>query len=117
MMESNVDVKIINATRGGWDDHLAQRLTENTVFFDFAEICDKTSPLPATMPNLQTFIENMQKLDVSKNARIVVYDDLGIFSVARAAWMMRYFGATNVKILNGGMKKWLAEWKPTTYGS
>jgi thiosulfate/3-mercaptopyruvate sulfurtransferase len=23
MMESNVDVKIINATRGGWDDHLA----------------------------------------------------------------------------------------------
>jgi thiosulfate/3-mercaptopyruvate sulfurtransferase len=48
----------------------------------------------------------MQKLDISKNATIVVYDNMGIFTVARAAWMMKYFGATNVRILNGGMKKW-----------
>ena len=113
MIESNADIKIINTTAGGWDDHLAQRLTENTVFFDLSEICDKKSPLPNTMPSLQFFKENMQKLSVSKNANIVMYDDMGIFSVARAAWMMKYFGATNVKILNGGMKKWLAEGKKT----
>tara|TARA_B110000285_G_C14961782_1_gene532055 strand:- start:604 stop:780 length:177 start_codon:yes stop_codon:yes gene_type:complete len=58
------------------------------------------------MPSLEIFAENMQKLDISKNATIVVYDNMGIFTVARAAWMMKYFGATNVKILNGGMKKW-----------
>jgi thiosulfate/3-mercaptopyruvate sulfurtransferase len=92
---------------------LAQRLTENTVFFDLSEICDKKSHLPNTMPSLQFFKENMQKLSVSKNANIVMYDDMGIFSAARAAWMMKYFGATNVKILNGGMKKWLAEGKQT----
>jgi len=58
------------------------------------------------MPSLEIFAENMQKLDISKNATIVVYDNMGIFTVARAAWMMKYFGATNVRILNGGMKKW-----------
>ena len=66
------------------------------------------------MPSLEIFAENMQKLDISKNATIVVYDNMGIFTVARAAWMMKYFGATNVKILNGGMKKWSAEGKPTS---
>jgi len=65
------------------------------------------------MPSLEIFAENMQKLDISKNATIVVYDNMGIFTVARAAWMMKYFGATNVRILNGGMKKWKAEGKPT----
>jgi thiosulfate/3-mercaptopyruvate sulfurtransferase len=39
----------------------------------------------------------------------VCYDQLGIFSVARAAFMFRYFGAENVRILNGGLKKWVLE--------
>ncbi len=32
--------------------------------------------------------------------------------MARAAWLFKYFGAKNVKILNGGLKKWLLEKKP-----
>ena len=32
-----------------------------------------------------------------------------MFTSPRAAWMLRYFGAKNVKILNGGLKKWVAE--------
>ena len=40
---------------------------------------------------------------------IVIYDHLGIFSVCRGAFMLRYFGATNVRIMNGGLKKWLKE--------
>jgi len=47
---------------------------------------------------------------------IVCYDNQGLFSVARAAWMFRYFGADNVRILNGGLKKWLAEGNPTLSG-
>lgn len=44
---------------------------------------------------------------------IVCYDNLGIFSSARAAWMFRYFGASNVKVLNGGFKKWKLDGLPT----
>ncbi len=39
-----------------------------------------------------------------------------MFSVARTAWMLRYFGATDVKILNGGLKKWEAEDRNLSYG-
>ena len=36
-----------------------------------------------------------------------------MFSVARAAWMFKYFGAKNVRILEGGFKKWNAEGRET----
>ena len=51
----------------------------------------------------------MRNLQIRKSHQIVCYDVQGMFSVARVAWMLRYFGATNVRILNGGMKKWEAE--------
>jgi len=30
--------------------------------------------------------------------------------------MLRYFGASNVRVLNGGMKKWKAEGRKTASG-
>ena len=36
--------------------------------------------------------------------------------MARAAWMLKYFGATNVRILNGGLTKWMAEGRPIVGG-
>lgn len=32
-----------------------------------------------------------------------------MFGVARCAWLLKYFGAENVRILNGGLNKWLKE--------
>jgi len=40
-----------------------------------------------------------------------------MFSVARAAFMFRYFGAGNVRIMNGGLQKWLKEGRPVFNGS
>lgn len=60
----------------------------------------------------------MKELDIQRNMDICVYDqsDFGMFSAPRAAWTLRYFGATNVRILNGGMKKWEAEERETVTG-
>ena len=55
----------------------------------------------------------MKELKVPRDASpIVCYDFTGLFAVARVAWMFRYFGATNVKIMRGGMTKWLQESRP-----
>jgi len=34
---------------------------------------------------------------------------VGMYSVARCAYMLRYFGVANVRIMNGGLQKWLKE--------
>ena len=87
------------------------------MFFDHDEICDKTTGLPHTLPSADIFNANMKKLHINKDSDIVCYDSQGMFSVARAAWMFRYFGASNVRILDGGLKKWLAEGRATAKGA
>ena len=57
----------------------------------------------------------MKRLNVQSNLPIVCYDAQGMFSVARAAWMFRYFGG-NVRILNGGLKQWTNEGKKLESG-
>ena len=47
---------------------------------------------------------------------IILYDVQGMYAVARAAWIFRYYGAKNVRILNGGLKKWIMEGRPTFKG-
>jgi thiosulfate/3-mercaptopyruvate sulfurtransferase len=113
------NIRIVNATwympnsgKNAWQEHLDQRLTSDTVFFDHDEICDKSVNLPHTLPSTDIFNANMRKLHISKDQNIICYDTQGMFSVARAAWMFRYFGASNVRILDGGLKKWLAEGRP-----
>ena len=51
-----------------------------------------------------------------KDDQIVLYDLYGMQTVARAAWMLRFYGATDVKIMNGGLYKWISEKKATHGG-
>lgn len=97
-------------------EHNKTRITKETQYFDIDKIALPNSPLPHTMPDLITFVLNMKALRVRPTDEIVVYDAMGMFSAARCAWMCRFFGAENVRILNGGMKKWLAEGRPTHNG-
>ena len=55
-------------------------------------------------------------MKIARNMPIVVYDSVGLFSAPRVAWMLRYFGADDVRILNGGLKKWQAEGRPLCTG-
>ena len=68
------------------------------------------------MPSLDQFIEYMEEMRVPKDAKIVCYDHVGMFAVARVAWMFRYFGATDVRIMSGGFKKWMKEKRPYFQG-
>lgn len=116
-IEAGEQVKILDASfflpnsgKNGADEFVARRI-ENAVFFDISKISDPNSDLPHTMPSVEVFTEHMKRLNIQRTHQIVCYDQspFGIFSVGRAAWMLNFFGATNVRILNGGLKKWQAE--------
>jgi thiosulfate/3-mercaptopyruvate sulfurtransferase len=94
-----------NDKRDAKEEHKKVRIP-TAVFFDLDEISDHSTNLPHMMPSNEDFINHMKRLRVKRIDDIICYDNLGIFSSARVAWMMRYFGVDSVRVLNGGFKKW-----------
>ncbi|MEM9723926.1 MAG: 3-mercaptopyruvate sulfurtransferase [Pseudomonadota bacterium] len=107
------DVRVIDATWRPSGDINARAAYEErhipgAVFFDVDEIVDERSSLPNTLPPLEKFVSRVRKLGVGDGHRIVVYDQNGMFSSPRVWWMFRYFGHTEVSVLDGGLPAWIA---------
>jgi thiosulfate/3-mercaptopyruvate sulfurtransferase len=83
------------------------------VYWDIDEIADPTDPLPHMVPGATEFAHFMANLMISDGARVIAYDRTGMSNAPRAWWTLRYFGHDNVSVLNGGLKKWMAEDRPT----
>ena len=79
-------------------------------FFNFEDvICDLSTGLPHTMPSVECFSTEVQKLGVNQNSHIVVYDNKGIYSSPRIWWMFKAMGHENVSVLNGGLPAWMRQ--------
>ena len=78
------------------------------VFFDQDDIVDPASSLPHTLPPADVFAEKVGALGISDTDTIVVYDGMGLFSAPRVWWMLRTFGAKDVRVLDGGFPAWQA---------
>jgi thiosulfate/3-mercaptopyruvate sulfurtransferase len=76
-------------------------------FFDIDAISDPGTGLPHMLPSPADFARMVGALGVTNTARIVVYDQRGIFSAARAWWMFRVFGHDEVAVLDGGLPAWI----------
>lgn len=76
-------------------------------FFDIKNVfSDVNAIFPNTVPSESKFSEEARKLGVNSDSYIVVYDDKGIYSSARAWYLFKAFGFQNVAVLNGGLPKW-----------
>ncbi|WP_332657721.1 sulfurtransferase [Brevundimonas sp.] len=101
--------------RDGRPDFEAARLP-GAVFFDLDASSDTASPLPHMLPSPIAFAARMGSLGISDRDAIVVYDTVGIRSSARAWWMLRVMGAAQVRVLDGGLPKWIAERRTVEHG-
>jgi thiosulfate/3-mercaptopyruvate sulfurtransferase len=86
------------------------------VFFDLEASSDQGSDLPHMLPAPGFFAARMGALGVAAEDSIVVYDTVGIRSSARVWWMLRAMGAKDVRVLDGGLPKWLAEGRSVETG-
>lgn len=86
------------------------------VFFDIDGVSDRSSPLPHMLATPEAFAQAAGALGVSEHDDIVVYDQAGLFSAARAWWNFRVMGAARVRVLDGGLPKWVAEGRPVEAG-
>lgn len=83
-------------------------------FFDIDAISEKSTTLPHMLPSPDFFESAVEKLGASNVKKIICYDSVGLFSAARVWWMFKVFGHDNVAVLDGGLKKWIAENRPTS---
>lgn len=75
-------------------------------------LSDPASPLPHTMPDAARFTRELRALGVNDADTVVVYDAVGIYSSARAWWMLRAMGFDRATVLDGGLPAWEAAGLP-----
>jgi len=57
----------------------------------------------------ETMKELMESMGIGDENLVVAYDSNGSLWAARLWWVLNYYGHTDIKVLNGGWKKWFDE--------
>ena len=79
-------------------------------FFDIKQkFSDVSAAFPSTVPSKEQFQEEARVLGINTDSVVVIYDDKGIYSSARAWWLFKTFGFDNVAVLDGGLPEWKKE--------
>jgi thiosulfate/3-mercaptopyruvate sulfurtransferase len=86
------------------------------VFFDIDTIANHDQGLPHMLPKPETLAKAMTALGLGDGLRFVVYDATGLYAAARVWWMLRAYRVENVRILDGGLPKWIKEGRPLETG-
>lgn len=116
------DVRVVDGSwhmpaeaRNGREEYL-QVHVPGAVFFDIDAIADRASDLPHMLPTPEAFAKAAGELGLPRDADIVIYDVHGIRSAARVWWTLRAMGYEKVHVLDGGLRKWMAEGRPVEAG-
>ena len=97
------------------DDYLAAHIP-GAVFFDVDAVSDHTNPLPHMFPSADQFGRDVGGLGIGNGDTVVVYDSGGWVAAPRAWWMFLSYGHRDIRVLDGGLKKWRAEGRPVESG-
>jgi thiosulfate/3-mercaptopyruvate sulfurtransferase len=78
-----------------------------SVLFDWKQ--DINDPISRNVLSKQACEELLQRNGVNNNTTLVLYGDFNNWFAAFAFWVFKYYGFKDVRIMNGGRKKWLEE--------
>ena len=62
----------------------------------------------------EEFAALLSQASVTPDTHVVLYGDNNNWFAAYAFWLFQYYGHTNISLLDGGRKKWIAEGRETT---
>jgi len=80
------------------------------VLFDWKK--DMNDQITRNIFSMQACENLLQRTGVNNNTTLVLYGDFNNWFAAFAFWAFKYFGLKEVKLMNGGRKKWLEEDRP-----
>jgi thiosulfate/3-mercaptopyruvate sulfurtransferase len=70
---------------------------------------DINDPIARDIVNKELFEELMAKNGIKPDTEVIMYGDFNNWFAAFSFWVFKYFGHENIKIMNGGRKKWELE--------
>ena len=70
---------------------------------------DINDPIARDIINKELFEELMAKNGIKPDTEVIMYGDFNNWFAAFSFWVFKYFGHENIKIMNGGRKKWELE--------
>jgi len=100
-------------------DHYADGHIPGAVYVDLdTELAAPASPESGRhpLPDLTELQESARRWGIGDGRPVVVYDDLGNTAAARAWWLLRYAGVTEVTLLDGALGAWRASGLPLESG-
>ena len=77
------------------------------VLFDWRQ--DINDPVSRNVLSKQACEDLLQRAGVNNDTTLVLYGDFNNWFAAFAFWVFKYYGFKDVRIMNGGRKKWLEE--------
>ena len=89
---------------------------KNAIFFDLDKNSKKDTDLPHMLPDIKSWEKLYLSMGIKNDDQIVIYDNSDVISSCRCWYNFIYFGHNPelVHVLDGGLKKWIEEKKPTT---
>lgn len=120
---ANLDkVKIIDCSwhmpqtkRNGFEEYKKQHI-KNAIYFDLDKNSKKDTDLPHMLIDNKSWEKIVSNMGIKNDDQIIVYDNSDVISSCRCWYNFIYFGHNPnlIKVLDGGLKKWVSEKKPTT---
>ena len=101
-------------------DHYADGHIPGAVYVDLdTELAAPASPEGGRhpLPDLTGLQESARRWGIVDGRPVVVYDDLGNTAAARAWWLLRYAGVTEVTLLDGALGAWRTAGLPLESGT
>ena len=75
---------------------------------------DLVDPVKRDIASKENFEKLLRQAGINNDSTIVIYGDNNNWFAAWGAWVFDIYGVKNVKLLDGGRKKWEAEKRPLT---
>ena len=82
----------------------------NAVLFDWKK--DINDPLNRNIISKDDCSTLLQKAGINNDTILVLYGDFNNWFAAFAFWVFKYYGYKDIRLMNGGRKKWLEEDRP-----
>ncbi|MEK6965815.1 MAG: sulfurtransferase [Thermoproteota archaeon] len=70
---------------------------------------DVNDPVTRDIVNKEQFEKLMSKNGITTDSEVILYGDFNNWFAAFVFWVFKYYGHKNIKIMNGGRKKWELE--------